>query len=62
MTNVTRSIQDISKAVEESAIAVNNVSNYVSDLPQLIGETYSFSKEVEKEFSTTYETILVGAQ
>jgi methyl-accepting chemotaxis protein len=62
VTNVTRSIQDISKAVEESAIAVNNVSNYVSDLSQLIGETYFFSKEVEKEFSTTYETILVGAQ
>jgi methyl-accepting chemotaxis protein len=62
VTSVARSIQDISKAVEESAMAVNNVSNYVSDSSQLIGETYSLSKEVEKEFSMTYETILVGAQ
>lgn len=62
VTNVTRSIQDISKAVEESAIAVNNVSNYVSDSSQLISETYSISKEVEKEFRATYETILVGSK
>lgn len=29
VTNVTKSIRDISKAVEESAAAVNNVSSYV---------------------------------
>jgi len=62
LTSVTRSIQDISKAVEESAVAVNNVSNYISDSSQLINEAYSISKEVENEFRSTYETILVGAQ
>lgn len=62
VTSVTRSIQDISKAVEESAVAINNVSSYVSDSSQLINETYSISKEVEKEFRSTYETISVGAQ
>ncbi|NLM26948.1 MAG: hypothetical protein GX211_02075 [Clostridiaceae bacterium] len=62
LTSVTRSIQDISKAVEDSAVAVNNVSNYVSDSSQLINETYSISKEVEKEFRATYETILVGSK
>lgn len=60
--NVVKAIQDISKAIEESAIAVNNVSDYVSDSSQLINETYSISKEVEKEFRSTYETILVGAR
>ncbi|NLG87902.1 MAG: hypothetical protein GX494_01585, partial [Clostridiaceae bacterium] len=62
LTSVTRSIQDISKAVEESAVAVNNVSNYISDSSQLINEAYSISKEVENEFRSTYETILVGAK
>jgi len=62
VANVTKSVQDISKAVEDSAVSVNNVSSYVSDSSQLISETYSVSKEVEKEFRSTYETILVGAQ
>jgi len=62
VTSVTSSVQEISKAVEESAAAVNNVSSYVSDSSQLINETYTISKEVEKEFGTTYETILVGAR
>jgi methyl-accepting chemotaxis protein len=62
VTNVTKSIRDISKAVEESAAAVNNVSSYVSDSSQMISETYSISRDVEKEFRSTYETILVGAR
>lgn len=62
LASVTKSIQDISKAVEESAIAVNNVSSYVSDSSQLISEAYSISKEVEKEFRLTYETISVGTK
>jgi len=62
VANVTKSIQDISRAVEDSATAINNVSSYVSDSSQLINETYSISKEVEEEFRSTYETILVGAR
>ncbi len=62
VANVTRSVQDISRAVEESAVAINNVSSYVSDSSQLISETYSISKEVEKEFRSTYETVLAGAR
>jgi len=62
LASVTKSIQDISKAAEDSAIAINNVSSYVTDSSQLISETYSISKEVEKEFRLTYETILVGTR
>src|SRR5690606_22970433 len=43
-------------------VAINNVSSYVSDSSQLISETYSISKEVEKEFRSTYETVLAGAR
>lgn len=62
MTSVARTIKEISKAVEESAIAVSNVSNYVSDSSQIVDETYSISKEVEKEFQSTYEILSVGSQ
>lgn len=62
VTNVARTIQEISKAVEDSAVAVNNVSSYVTDSTRIINETYSISKEVEKEFGLTYKTILVGTQ
>lgn len=62
VTGVARSIKDISKAVEESAIAVNNVSNYVSDSSKIISETYSLSKEVEKEFRSTFEAVATGTQ
>ncbi|NLT15968.1 MAG: hypothetical protein GXY05_16715 [Clostridiales bacterium] len=46
VTNVTRSVQDISKAAEESATAVNNINNYVLDSSQLISETYSILSTV----------------
>ena len=62
VTIVARSIKDISKAVEDSAIAVSNVSTYVSDSSKIINETYSISKEVEKEFRSTFETLSVGSQ
>jgi len=62
VSSVTRTIQEISKAVEESAEAVYNVSSYVSDSSQLISETYSVSKEVEAEFRSIYDTIIVGAR
>jgi len=62
VANVAKSVQDISRAIEESAVAINNVSSYVSDSSQLISETYSISKEVEEEFRSTYETILIGAR
>ena len=62
ITSVARSIKDISKAVEDSAIVVNTVSSYVSDSSKIIDETYSLSKEVEKEFRSTFDVLLVGTQ
>ena len=62
VTTVSKSIKEISRAVEESAVAVNNVSTYVSDSSKLINETYSISKEVEKEFRSAFETLSVGSQ
>ncbi|NLL05398.1 MAG: hypothetical protein GX270_06325 [Clostridiaceae bacterium] len=59
---VARSIQDISKAVEHSAVAVSNVSSYVVDSSNIINETFSISKEVEKEFRSTFDILSVGSQ
>lgn len=62
VTSVTKSVQDISKAVEESAVAVSNVSNYVTESSEIISETYSVSRDVEKEFKSVYATVLTGAR
>lgn len=61
VTSVAKTIEDISRAVEESAVSVNNVSSYVSDSSKIINDTYSISKEVEKEFQSTYEILTVGS-
>lgn len=62
ITNIAKSIDDISRAAEDSAVAVNNVSDYVTDSTNIINDTYSLSKEVEKEFRSTYDTLSLGSK
>ena len=62
VTNVTKSIRDISKAVEESAAAVNNVSSYVSRLVTDGQRNLFHLRDVEKDSDRHTETILVGAR
>ena len=62
VAGVTRSVQEISKAVEDSAVAVNNVNSYVLDSSRIINETFNLSKEVEKEFASTSEVVAAGSR
>lgn len=62
VANVSRSIQEISKATEESAISVNAVNSYVIDSSEILNKTYSLSKEVETEFSKASEAVTQGSQ
>jgi len=61
ITTITTTINEISRAVEESASAVNSINNYVSESAKLTGNTYDLSKDIEKEFTSTSEAVSVGS-
>ena len=62
VAGITRIVEDISKAVEDSAISVNTLNDYVMDSAKIIEQTSDLSHEIEKEFGMTYETLTSGSE
>jgi methyl-accepting chemotaxis protein len=60
VAGISRIIEDISKAVEDSAVSVNTLNDYVLESTKIIEETFSLSKDVGEKFGMTYETLTMG--
>jgi methyl-accepting chemotaxis protein len=62
VASVSKAVQEMSRAVEEGAISLNSVNDYLSDSMKIVNQTYNLSKEVEKEFDDTATAVLYGIQ
>jgi methyl-accepting chemotaxis protein len=62
VASVSKAVQEMSRAVEEGAISLNSVNDYLSDSMKIVNQTYNLSKEVEKEFDDTTTAVLYGIQ
>lgn len=60
VTNVSASMQQMTKAMEEGAASLNSINNYLSDSSHIVEKTYSLSKEVETEFMRTSDAVKFG--
>lgn len=61
VTNVSASIQQMAKAMDEGSASLNSINDYLSESSDIVDETYRLSKEVEEEFVKTNDSVKFGA-
>jgi len=60
VSKVSRAIEEMSRAIEDGTVSLNIINDYIVDSSKIVDNTYSLSKEVEKEFEETTTAVLFG--
>lgn len=61
VTNVSASIQQMAKAMDEGSASLNSINDYLSESSDIVNQTCRLSKEVEEEFVKTNASVKFGA-